>query len=264
MPARARSGGGGRSEKIRTYNFKENRLTDHRIGLTLYKLDKVLAGELDEVIDALVAAEQTARLERERVTSDAHLAAAARRRAPTLLDDDQEVRWIIERASGLTAAEQAAALDEVADERHAAAFDAMVDRRAAGEPLQYVLGPVGLPHARPARRPAGAHPASGDRGGGRVAIDAVPAGGRVVDLGTGSGAIALSIAAERWPDVEVWATDASADALAVARANTAALGRRGSVVRLARGRLVRGPAGGAARHASTSWWPTRPTSPTAR
>ena len=48
-------GGGGRSEKIRTYNFKENRVTDHRIGLTLYKLDKVLAGELDDVIDALVA-----------------------------------------------------------------------------------------------------------------------------------------------------------------------------------------------------------------
>ena len=55
-------GGGGRSEKIRTYNFKENRVTDHRIGLTLYKLDKVLAGELDDVIDALVAAEQTDRL----------------------------------------------------------------------------------------------------------------------------------------------------------------------------------------------------------
>jgi len=55
-------GGGGRSEKIRTYNFKENRVTDHRIGLTLYKLDKVLAGELDDVVDALVAAEQTRRL----------------------------------------------------------------------------------------------------------------------------------------------------------------------------------------------------------
>jgi peptide chain release factor 1 len=55
-------GGGGRSEKIRTYNFKENRVTDHRIGLTLYKLDKVLAGELDEVIDALLAAERTEQL----------------------------------------------------------------------------------------------------------------------------------------------------------------------------------------------------------
>ncbi len=55
-------GGGGRSEKIRTYNFKENRLSDHRIGLTIYKLDKVLAGELDEVSDALVQDEQARRL----------------------------------------------------------------------------------------------------------------------------------------------------------------------------------------------------------
>ncbi|MEO7555788.1 MAG: peptide chain release factor-like protein, partial [Acidimicrobiales bacterium] len=56
-------GGGGRSEKIRTYNFKENRLTDHRIpGLTIYKLERVLAGELDEISDALVQDEQTQRL----------------------------------------------------------------------------------------------------------------------------------------------------------------------------------------------------------
>ncbi len=50
--------GGGRSEKIRTYNFKENRVTDHRVGLTIYKLDRVLAGELDEIIDALANAER--------------------------------------------------------------------------------------------------------------------------------------------------------------------------------------------------------------
>ena len=55
-------GSGGRSEKIRTYNFKENRVTDHRIGLTIYKLDKVLGGDLDEVSDALVADEQATRL----------------------------------------------------------------------------------------------------------------------------------------------------------------------------------------------------------
>jgi peptide chain release factor 1 len=55
-------GGGGRSEKVRTYNFKENRVSDHRIGLTLYKLDKVLAGELDDVSNALVQDEQTRRL----------------------------------------------------------------------------------------------------------------------------------------------------------------------------------------------------------
>ncbi len=59
---KAQTGGGGRSEKIRTYNFKENRVTDHRIGLTIYKLDKVLAGELDEVVDALVADERRRQL----------------------------------------------------------------------------------------------------------------------------------------------------------------------------------------------------------
>jgi len=52
---RTQLGGGGRSEKIRTYNFKENRVTDHRINLTLYSLDAVLGGELDTVVDALLA-----------------------------------------------------------------------------------------------------------------------------------------------------------------------------------------------------------------
>ncbi|WP_420621507.1 peptide chain release factor 1 [Candidatus Poriferisodalis sp.] len=50
--------GGGRSEKIRTYNFKESRVTDHRVGVTIYKLDRVLAGELDEIVDALASAER--------------------------------------------------------------------------------------------------------------------------------------------------------------------------------------------------------------
>ena len=59
---RGQVGGGDRSEKIRTYNMKENRVTDHRIGLTLYKLDRVLAGELDELSDALVQDEQRALL----------------------------------------------------------------------------------------------------------------------------------------------------------------------------------------------------------
>ncbi|MGY9081736.1 MAG: peptide chain release factor 1 [Acidimicrobiales bacterium] len=55
-------GGGGRSEKIRTYNYKENRVTDHRIGLTLYKLDKVLAGALEEVVDPLMQHERAEQL----------------------------------------------------------------------------------------------------------------------------------------------------------------------------------------------------------
>ena len=55
---RSQLGGGGRSEKIRTYNVKENRVTDHRIGLTVYRLADVLAGDLDHVIDPLVLDER--------------------------------------------------------------------------------------------------------------------------------------------------------------------------------------------------------------
>ena len=58
---RSQVGGGGRSEKIRTYNFKENRLTDHRIGFTVYRLADILGGDLGIVVDAL-AAEERARL----------------------------------------------------------------------------------------------------------------------------------------------------------------------------------------------------------
>lgn len=55
-------GTGDRSEKIRTYNFPESRVTDHRIKLTLYKLDQILDGDLNEVIDSLIAADQAAKL----------------------------------------------------------------------------------------------------------------------------------------------------------------------------------------------------------
>ena len=51
-------GTGDRSEKIRTYNFAQNRVTDHRVGLTLHRLDQVLQGDLDEIIEALIAADQ--------------------------------------------------------------------------------------------------------------------------------------------------------------------------------------------------------------
>ena len=59
---RSQVGTGGRSEKIRTYNYKETRVTDHRIGLTIRRLDQVLEGALDEFVDALAADEQARRL----------------------------------------------------------------------------------------------------------------------------------------------------------------------------------------------------------
>jgi len=62
-PARRRRGGSGdRSERIRTYNFPQGRVTDHRIGLTLYKIDAVLDGELEELLAALITADQAERL----------------------------------------------------------------------------------------------------------------------------------------------------------------------------------------------------------
>ena len=59
---RSQVGSGDRSERIRTYNFPQGRVTDHRIGLTLYKLDSVMDGNLDEILDALAAADQAEKL----------------------------------------------------------------------------------------------------------------------------------------------------------------------------------------------------------
>jgi len=61
---RSQVGSGDRSERIRTYNFPQGRVTDHRIGLTLYKIDAVMDGALDELIDALVTADQAEKLRR--------------------------------------------------------------------------------------------------------------------------------------------------------------------------------------------------------
>jgi release factor glutamine methyltransferase len=151
-----------------------------------------------------------------------------------------DARRLVERASGAEGGELVMILDSPVTQRGAAHFDAMLTRRSRGEPLQYVLGAWGFRQLdlfvdrrvlipRPETEILVGHAlAELDR---RRRSDHVP---RVVDLGTGSGAIALAIAFEH-PAVEVWGTDSSADALDVARANLAGLGRPGRRVRLVEG-----------------------------
>jgi peptide chain release factor 1 len=62
LARKSQVGTGDRSERIRTYNFPQRRVTDHRIGLTLYKIEEILNGEIDEIVDALITADQAERL----------------------------------------------------------------------------------------------------------------------------------------------------------------------------------------------------------
>lgn len=157
-----------------------------------------------------------------------------------------DARRIVERASGLEGAELVLAAGDPVTERVVAHFDAMLARRELGEPLQYVLGAWGFRTLdlmvdarvlipRPETEQLVDHAlaeldrcAAGRRGAARETTCVA------VDLGTGSGAIALALAAERM-NVAVWGVDRSPSALAVARANVAGLGRHGSRVRLVEG-----------------------------
>lgn len=161
-----------------------------------------------------------------------------------ILGDRNEARWLCEEASGLTGAEFLDEIDSPATQRMGLALQAMVGRRLSGEPLQYVIGHWPFRHLdllvdrrvlipRPETEIvaevaiAFARAAHGRRDGRTV---------RVADLGTGSGAIGLAVAHELpITGVEVWITDASPDALDVARANIAGIGRNAANVRVALG-----------------------------
>lgn len=148
-----------------------------------------------------------------------------------------DARRIVERAAGLEPADYHRSLNDDATRRTVGFFDLMLDRRAAGEPLQYVVGRWSFRTLELLvdRRVLIPRPET------EVVVDHALTEARrigattVVDLGTGSGAIALSMAVELGPPVEVWATDASPDALAVARANLAGIGRAATRVRMVEG-----------------------------
>ena len=146
-------------------------------------------------------------------------------------------RWLCEVASGTDGDEFRGVLDEPATERMVAHLDAMLDRWRAGEPLQYVLGRWAFRHLDLLVDRRVLIPRPETEQVVDVALAAV-ADRRdplvVVDLGTGSGAIGLALASELGARAEsVWLTDASADALDVARANTSGIGRHAARVRVA-------------------------------
>ena len=176
--------------------------------------------------------------------------AQARLAAIGVDDPASETRWLIEAVSGMNATEQALESGSRASRRAIGSLDRLLDRRAAGEPLQYVLGAwsfrgidllvdrrVLIPRPE-TEMVAEIAIAEVRRLGERVGAADPWAGAltqyAVADLGTGSGALALALAAEL-PDAEVWATDVSEEALLVARANVAGVGTLATRVRVAAG-----------------------------
>jgi release factor glutamine methyltransferase len=153
---------------------------------------------------------------------------------------DAEARWIVGEAAGHDGAALVAHLDDTATQRALAYHDGMVARRVAGEPIQYVLGRWAFRSLDLAVDARALIPRPETEQVVEVALAELDRVGglersiRVVDLGTGTGAIALSIATER-PRSEVDATDVSSGALALARANLAGIGRAGARVRLFEG-----------------------------
>ena len=148
-----------------------------------------------------------------------------------------DARRIVEEAAGVAPSGLHRLLDGPATALTHARFQAMVTRRAAGEPLQYVMGRWGFRGLDLAVDRRVLIPRPETEWVVEAALAHVPADrpSVVVDLGTGSGAIALAVADERWPHARVVATDASRDALAMARANLAGLGRRATGVELHHG-----------------------------
>jgi release factor glutamine methyltransferase len=157
------------------------------------------------------------------------------------LGDPADARWIVEEVSGWEGAELVLHLDDATTSIIHARWSRMVERREAGEPLQYVLGRWGfrgldllVDRRVLIPRPETEQVVS-------IALELLDAMGSgrdgpttVVDLGTGSGAIALSVACER-PRANIWGTDRSAAALEVARANLAGIGRAAARVRVVEG-----------------------------
>mgnify|MGYP001825632868 FL=1 len=161
------------------------------------------------------------------------------RETESTIGSPHEARWLCEVATALDGAELDAAADEAVTTKMVAHLDEMVARHRAGEPLAYVLGRWSFRHLDLAidRRVLIPRPETEVVAGIAIELAASAEGPRVVaDLGTGSGAIGLSLASELpLRDTTVWLTDVSEEALEVARANLAGIGRAAGNVSIASG-----------------------------
>ena len=225
-------GSGERAEKIRTYNFPENRLTDHRIKLTVHQLDRILQGELDEFTEALTTEDRAPRLgevKRPRRLSRDGRASGSPRPASTSPRVDAE--WLLAHVARHDAQRALRRRSTARSTEHGRA--AARARASAREPLAYVLGEWGFRRLTPEDRRARARAAARDRDRRRARRSRCSREStqpRVLDIGVGSGAIALALKDER-PDAQVVGVDVSRDALALARENADAARPRGRAAR---------------------------------
>lgn len=226
-------GSGDRSQRIRTYNFPQGRVTDHRIGLTLHKLESVLNGQLDELINALITADQAERLKRCNNMSEVWTIGKilkwteeyfqkAQLDSPRL-DAEVLLAHVLNRPERIYLYVH---FDQPLEQSELAAYRECIKRRVQHEPVAYITGHrdfMGLDF-KVTKDTLIPRPDT------EILVEAVlqrlPAAGEnttLADIGTGTGAICLSLL-NYLPKLRAMAVDISPGALAVAQENSLSLG----------------------------------------